>query len=128
MRIAVVWVLHRLPDIWGDAQVFRPECRDQVNGQKVPQWAYFSPGGGSRICIGMSLAQLEIWLMLATILQRYTPRLLPGHPVVPLPLITLRVKHGLHAKLEPTPQLWESGGELLQQDPIGECNTERSNT
>jgi len=32
------------------------------------------------------------------------PFLPPGHPVVPLPLITLRLKHGLHMKLEPTPQ------------------------
>src|SRR2546429_7414765 len=42
----------------------------------------------------ISLAQLEIRLMLATILQHYVPRLLAGHPVIPLPLITLRVKHG----------------------------------
>jgi len=103
------WVLHRLPDIWGDPQVFRPERWDPVNGQKVPQWAYFPFGGGSRICIGMPLAQLEIRLMLATILQHYVPRLLAGHPVIPLPLITLRVKHGLHVKLEPTPQVWRSG-------------------
>jgi cytochrome P450 len=122
------WVLHRLPDIWGDPQVFRPERWDPVYGQKVPQWAYFPFGGGSRICIGMPLAQLEIRLILATILQRYVPRLLPGHPVVPFPLITLRVKHGLHAKLEPTPQVWRSGGELLQQDPVSECNSERNDT
>ena len=117
------WVLHRLPDIWGDPQTFRPERWDPVHGQKVPQWAYFPFGGGSRICMGMSLAQLETRLMLATILQRYVPRLLPGHPVVPLPLITLRVKHGLHMKLEPTAQVRRSGGELLQQDPVGECDT-----
>src|SRR5437588_7497805 len=95
------WVLHRLPDIWGDPQVFRPERWDPVNGQKVPQWAYFPFGGGSRICIGMPLAQLPVRLVLATIRQRFVPRLLAGHPVIPLPLITLRVKHGLHVKLEP---------------------------
>src|SRR6266568_1636786 len=100
------WVLHRLPDIWGDPQVFRPERWDPVNGQKVPQWAYFPFGGGSRICIGMPLAQLQVRLVLATILQRYIPCVVPGHPVVPLPLITLRVKHGLPVKLEPTPQVW----------------------
>ena len=95
------WVLHRLPDIWGDPQVFRPERWDPVNGQKVPQWAYFPFGGGSRICIGMPLAQIQVRLVLATILQRYIPRVVPGHPVAPLPLITLRSKHGLRVKLEP---------------------------
>lgn len=96
------WVLHRLPDIWGDPEIFRPERWDPVNGQKVPQWAYFPFGGGSRICIGMPLAQLQVRLVLATILQHYIPRLVPGHPVVPLPLITLRSKYGLHVRLEPT--------------------------
>jgi cytochrome P450 len=96
------WVLHRLPDIWGDPEIFRPERWDPVNGQKVPQWAYFPFGGGSRICIGMPLAQLQVRLVLATILQHYIPRLVPGHPVVPVPLITLRSKYGLQVRLEPT--------------------------
>ena len=97
------WVLHRLPDVWGDPQVFRPERWDPVSGQQVPQWAYFPFGGGSRICMGMPLAQLEVRLVLATILQRYIPRLIPGHPVKPQPLITLRLKHGLRVQLEPVP-------------------------
>jgi cytochrome P450 len=97
------WVLHRLPDVWDDPGVFRPERWDPVSGQKVPQWAYFPFGGGSRICMGMPLAQLQVRLVLATILQHYIPRLIPGHPVKPLPLITLRLKHGLRVQLEPAP-------------------------
>jgi len=96
------WVLHRLPDIWGDPEEFRPERWDPVNGQKVPQWAYFRFGGGSRICIGMPFAQLQVRLVLATILQHYIPRVVPGHVVSPLPLITLRLKQGLRVRLEPT--------------------------
>ncbi len=97
------WVLHRLPDVWGDPEIFRPERWDPLHGQKVPQWTYFPFGGGSRICMGMPLAQLQIRLVLATILQHYIPRLVPRHPVVPLPLITLRLKHGLRMRLEPAP-------------------------
>jgi cytochrome P450 len=108
------WVLHRLPDIWGDPEVFRPERWDPVHEQKVPQWSYFPFGGGSRICMGMSLAQLQVRLVLAVILQRYVPRLLPDHPVVPLPLITLRVKGGLYMKLEPTAVLAVSKEELTR--------------
>ncbi len=95
------WVTHNLPDIWGDPATFRPERWDPANSQKVPQWAYFPFGGGSRICIGMPFAEMETKLLLATILQRYAPRLVPGFPVVPKPRVTLRPKYGMRMILEP---------------------------
>lgn len=95
------WVIHRRPDIWGDADVFRPERWDPEAGEKPPQWAYFPFGGGPRTCIGMPFAQMELRLLLATILQRYAPRLVSGHPVVPWPRITLRPKYGMRMILEP---------------------------
>ncbi len=97
------WALHRLPDLWGDPEVFRPERWDPANGEEAPQWAYFPFGGGQRMCIGTSLAQLELRLVIPTVLQNYTPRLVPGYPVVPQPLITLRPKYGLRMIAEPTP-------------------------
>ena len=99
------WVTHNLPDIWGDPENFRPERWDPVSGQKVPQGAYFPFGGGPRICIGMPFAEMETKLLVASILQRFTPRLVPGFPVVPQPRITLRPKYGMHMILEATPKL-----------------------
>jgi cytochrome P450 len=96
------WVLHNLPDAWGDPEHFRPERWDSTNRQKIPQGAYFPFGLGPHICIGMPLAQLETKLLLATILQRYTPHLKPGVQVAPLPVITLRPKDGIPMRLEPT--------------------------
>ena len=96
------WVIHNLSDIWGDPQAFRPERWDPVNGQKVPQWAYFPFGGGTRICIGMPFAEMETRLLLATILQHYTPNLVPGFRVELQPRVTLRPKHGIRMRLEPT--------------------------
>lgn len=86
------WVLHRHPDLWEDAALFRPERWHPAQKQKGLQWAYFPFGGGSRMCLGKSLAQLELSLLLPIILQRYYPRLLPTHVVEPLPLVTLRPK------------------------------------
>ena len=97
------WVLHHLPDIWGDPDVFRPERWDPLNAQKAPPWAYFPFGGGPRICIGMPFAELETRLLLATILQHYTPQLIPGFTVVPQPRVTLRPKYGMRMILEATP-------------------------
>lgn len=96
------WVIHRLPDIWGDPGAFRPERWDPVNSQKTPPWAYFPFGGGPRICIGMPFAQLEAKLLLATILQQYTPHIEPGYQLELNPLITLRPKHGMPMILIPT--------------------------
>lgn len=96
------WVLHRLPDIWGDPQVFRPERWDPANELRLPQGAYFPFGAGPRICIGMPFAQMETRLLLATILQEYTPRLVPGFQVALQPRVTLRPKYGMRMIVEPT--------------------------
>lgn len=95
------WALHRNPDIWEDADTFRPERWNPGQKQKGLQWAYFPFGGGSRMCLGKSLALLELILILPVFLQRYFPRVLPGHVVEPLPLVTLHAKHGLPVRLEP---------------------------
>jgi cytochrome P450 len=96
------WVLHNLPEIWGDPENFRPERWDPANDQKLPQGAYFPFGLGPRMCIGMPFAQLETKLLLATILQRYVPRLAPNARVAFLPLVTLRPKYGMLMRLEET--------------------------
>jgi cytochrome P450 len=93
------WVIHRLPDIWSDPEVFRPERWNPASEQKIVPWSYFPFGGGPRICIGMPFAQIEARLLLATILQRYLPFTAPGFRVEPAPLITLRPKKGLQSIL-----------------------------
>lgn len=94
------WVTHKLPDIWGDPENFRPERWDPQQNQKVPQGAYFPFGGGPRICIGMPFAQMEVRLLLATMLQRYNPQIVPHQQIVPLPRITLRPRNGMRMTLQ----------------------------
>src|SRR5262249_52893241 len=62
------WVIHHLPEIWGDPSTFRPERWNPANAQKLPQGAYFPFGIGARTCIGKPFAELEARLLLATIL------------------------------------------------------------
>jgi len=95
------WVVHRLPDIWGDPDAFRPERWGPKNESKVPPGAYFPFGAGPRMCIGMPFAQLEARLLLAMILQRYSPKVVAGFPVEPRPRVTLRPKYGIQMMLEP---------------------------
>jgi len=93
------WVLHHLPEVWGDPYAFRPERWEPSQARAIPPGAYFPFGAGPRMCIGMPFAQLEARLLLATILQRFTPELVPGWPVVPRPRITLRPKFGIQMTL-----------------------------
>ncbi|MBA2680976.1 MAG: cytochrome P450 [Ktedonobacteraceae bacterium] len=95
------WVLHRLPEIWGDPEAFRPERWDPVNGQRVPSGAYFPFGMGPRMCIGMPLAQMEAKMILATILQSYIPQPFAGYEPGLNPTITLRPKQNLRVQLIP---------------------------
>jgi cytochrome P450 len=96
------WVIHRLPEIWDDPEVFRPERWDPENEQHIPPGAYFPFGGGPRMCIGMPFAQLEAKMILVTTLQRYTPQAVPGYTPGLQPTITLRPKRPLRAVLIPT--------------------------
>jgi cytochrome P450 len=96
------WILHRHPDLWSEPEKFRPERWDPVDGEKPPAGSYFPFGGGPRTCIGMPFAQMEAKLLLATIMQRYTPNIVPGFPVIPLPRVTLRTRYGLRMRLERT--------------------------
>ncbi|TMD74640.1 MAG: cytochrome P450 [Chloroflexi bacterium] len=95
------WVVHRLPEIWQDADTFQPERWDPANKQQIPQGAYFPFGGGPRTCIGMPLAQLEARIILASILQHYTPQPAPGYTPGFQPVITLRPKQHLQVTLMP---------------------------
>ena len=94
------WVMHNQPDIWGDPENFRPERWNADQKQNIPQGAYFPFGLGSHMCIGMAFAQLETKLLLATILQRFTPELAANAHVVLQPLVTLRPKYGIQMHLD----------------------------
>ncbi|HVS74368.1 MAG TPA: cytochrome P450 [Candidatus Acidoferrales bacterium] len=94
------WVVHRDPRWYEAPEEFRPERWENDFIKKIPRFAYFPFGGGPRQCIGNSFALMEAGLILGTIAQAFRLRLVPGHPVVPLPTITLRPKHGVRVTLE----------------------------
>lgn len=93
------WVTHRNPRYWPEAHRFLPERFSPENGVNRPRFAYFPFGGGPRVCIGNGFALLEGPIVLATLAQHFSVRLVPDHPVVPQGRITLRPKHGLKVTL-----------------------------
>ena len=96
------WVTHRHPRYWPNPEGFDPDRFTPEAEKARPRYAYLPFGGGPRQCIGNNFAIMESQLIVATVLSRFSPWLVPGHPVVPEPLITLRPRHGLQMGLTPT--------------------------
>jgi cytochrome P450 len=91
--------LHRHPAFWDSPHEFNPG-----RFRHPPPPAYIPFGAGPRFCIGSEFAMLEAQLIVAIVLPKFQIALVPGHPVRPLPGITLRTEHGLRVTLsEPNP-------------------------
>jgi cytochrome P450 len=90
----------RDPRFFSNPDAFDPERwrEDPVRAGKIPRFAYFPFGGGPRVCVGASFAMLEATLLLAMIQQRFHLELVPGHPVEPMPSVTLRPKQGIRVR------------------------------
>lgn len=99
------WVMHHMAEYFTEPERFWPERFDPQTGEKFPSFAYIPFGAGPRMCIGATFATMEARLLLATILQSYSPTLVPGHRVEPKPLVTLHAKYGMQMLLEPTIQV-----------------------
>ena len=66
------WASHHLPDVFPEPADFRPERFAPEARAALPKGAYVPFGGGSRTCIGMRFAQLQIRTTVTLILSRFT--------------------------------------------------------
>jgi len=96
-------VMHRLPAYWADPDRFDPLRFTPEQTAARPKFVYLPFGAGPRQCIGNQFALIEAQLIVATLAQRYRLRLLPGHPVEPWALVTLRPRYGMKMIVERRP-------------------------
>jgi len=75
MGVAVP-LLHSDPAVWSDTGLFRPE---RFIDRKYGPFEFAPFGGGHRRCVGTSLAEYELRVVLATILTRVRLRLTPRY-------------------------------------------------
>ncbi|MFX0573494.1 cytochrome P450 [Nocardia nepalensis] len=71
MGVAVP-LLHSDPAVWSDPELFQPE---RFIGRKYRPFEFAPFGGGHRRCVGASLADYELRIVLATVLGRVRLRL-----------------------------------------------------
>ena len=104
------WIVQRDARAFPEPDAFRPE-RFLPDAPPPPRGAWIPFGVGPRVCIGQHFAMLEMTLMAALLLQRYTlslpPGALPGG--VPELKVTLRPKDRVILQLtrrgSPSPSL-----------------------
>jgi cytochrome P450 family 110 len=73
-----IYLVHYREDLYPNAHEFQPE---RFLARQYSSSEYFPFGGGSRRCLGYALAQLEMKLVLATVLSRCRLALVDERPV-----------------------------------------------
>jgi cytochrome P450 len=91
------WVSHRDERYFPQPEEFRPERWENDLARRIPKFAYYPFGGGPRVCIGSTLAMIEVVLVVATIARRFRFELAADQQVVPWPSVTLRPRNGVRA-------------------------------
>lgn len=98
--LAPQFIVHRDPRWWPEPDRFEPaRWLDGATSAARPKMAYFPFGAGTRICVGEQFAWMEATLVLATLARRWRLHV-PGPDPELEPIITLRPKDGIPARLE----------------------------
>ncbi|GAC1490821.1 MAG: cytochrome P450 [Vulcanimicrobiaceae bacterium] len=92
------FVTHRNPRYWNEPDRFAPER--WLVGAPLERFAYFPFGGGNRLCIGDRFAWMEGQLAVATIARRVRLVARDDAPVRTQPLLTLRPRTAIRARVE----------------------------
>jgi cytochrome P450 len=95
------WVLHRHNKLWRDPDRFDPGrfTPDEVAARA--RYSYLPFGIGPHVCVGASLAVMQLVIAVAVLAQRFRFRVVPGHRVEPTAWINLRPRSGIRMTLEP---------------------------
>ncbi|KAL8201336.1 hypothetical protein R6Q57_012675 [Mikania cordata] len=96
----------RMESLWGkDCCEFRPE-RWIKDGEFMSesQFKYTVFNAGPRLCVGKKFAYMQMKMVVASVLLRYTLKIVEGHKVSPKINTTLYMKHGLLVTMEPRPK------------------------
>ncbi|XP_061524567.1 steroid 17-alpha-hydroxylase/17,20 lyase [Phycodurus eques] len=65
-----MWAIHHHPDHWDRPDLFMPDRFLDDQGRRVTPPCFLPFGAGPRVCVGESLARMELFLFLSSMLQR----------------------------------------------------------
>ncbi|KTF88450.1 hypothetical protein cypCar_00041718 [Cyprinus carpio] len=73
-----MWAIHHDPKHWDEPEQFRPERFLDASGRRVTPSSFLPFGAGPRVCVGESLARIELFLFASRLLQRFHFSVPPG--------------------------------------------------
>jgi cytochrome P450 len=95
------WVVHRHRRLWRDPDGFDPDRFTAEETAARSRYAYVPFAIGPHVCIGASLALVEIMVAIAVCAQRFRFRLVPGQRIEPIGWTNLHPKGGIRMTVEP---------------------------
>ncbi|XP_069045260.1 steroid 17-alpha-hydroxylase/17,20 lyase-like [Lepisosteus oculatus] len=106
-----LWSLHHDEKEWKNPELFDPgRFLDEGSRVYSPSASYIPFGAGIRVCLGETLAKMELFLFLSWILQRFTLEAPPDQPLPDLQGkfgVVLQIqKYHVHARLR---NAWAEG-------------------
>ena len=97
--VMCIYAIQRSPRYWDNPEGFDPERFLAGNNKQRIRCSYLPFGDGPRTCLGSRFAVMEAVTVLSMLIQRYRLDMVPGHPVEPDPMITLRPRFGMPMRL-----------------------------
>lgn len=94
-----IYLIHHDKNIWKNPEKFIPERFESEQIKSRHKYAYFPFGGGPRLCIGNNFAIQEMQVALCLILKRFHVSIDKNFQPEMDPLVTLRQKQIMFAKV-----------------------------
>ncbi|HEV8681077.1 MAG TPA: cytochrome P450 [Stellaceae bacterium] len=95
------WVVHRHRKLWPDPDHFDPERFAAKEGAPPSRYAYLPFAAGPHVCVGASLAMLQLIVAIAVLAQQFRFRMVPGRTVAPTAWTNIRPRDGMWMTVEP---------------------------